>query len=150
MTTNNDVYYRLYLILTGLREYNCIILIAMAVCVFMKFKTITIKSNKANSLILFISSSMFSIYIIHENVNISDLLWQNLGIMNFANSWLMIPYVLLMVIVVFVICLLIDLLRRGMYYMLKKIPFIKKCVSTINEKIDKVNAKINSIFENEY
>ena len=150
MTTNNDVYYRLYLILTGLREYNCIILIAMAVCVFMKFKTITIKSNKANSLILFISSSMFSIYIIHENVNISDFLWQNLGIMNFANSWLMIPYVLLMVIVVFVICLLIDLLRRGIYYMLKKIPFIKKCVSTINEKIDKVNAKNNSIFENEY
>ena len=147
ITTNAIVYYRIYLILTGLREYNCIILIAMAICVFMKFVTIKIKSNFANQTISFIAPSMFSIYIIHENININDWLWKSLGIINYADSCLMVPYILLMVLVVFIACLLIDLLRRGVYSLLKKISFVNRLVSIINEKIDKLNMKINAIFE---
>ena len=147
ITTYAIVYYRIYLILTGLREYNCIILIAMAICVFMKFVTIKIKSNFANQTISFIAPSMFSIYIIHENININDWLWKSLGIINYADSCLMVPYILLMVLVVFIACLLIDLLRRGVYSLLKKISFVNRLVSIINEKIDKLNMKINAIFE---
>lgn len=147
ITTNAIVYYRIYLILTGLREYNCIILIAMAICVFMKFVTIKIKSNFANQTISFIAPSMFSIYIIHENININDWLWKSLGIINYADSCLMVPYILLMVLVVFIACLLIDLLRRGVYSLLKKISLVNRLVSIINEKIDKLNMKINAIFE---
>src|SRR5699024_2556878 len=100
-------------------------------------------------LISFIAPSMFSIYIIHESLALRDYIWQNAGLMNYANSWMMIPYILLVVLIVFIVCLLIDLLRRVIYTLLKKIPIINKGVQKINEKIDKLNTKINSIFESE-
>lgn len=142
-----NVYYRLYLILTGLREYNCILLVAMSVCVFMKFRGLHIKSDKIKKVICYLSPSMFSIYIIHENLNVCDSIWHEFGMMNYANSWLMLPYVLLVILVVFLGCLLIDLLRRGIYTMLKKVKIINKGIQKINEQIDKVNTKINCIFE---
>lgn len=148
-TTNSYIYLRLCYILDGLRKDECIILVAMAICFFMKFRTINIKSTLANRLISFIAPSMFSIYIIHESLALRDYIWQNAGLMNYANSWMMIPYILLVVLIVFIVCLLIDLLRRVIYTLLKKIPIINKGVQKINEKIDKLNTKINSIFESE-
>ena len=146
-TTNSYIYTRLYYVLDGLRKDECIILVAMAICFFMKFKTINIKSTLLNKLIGFVSPSIFSIYIIHESLTLRDYIWQNAGLMNYANSWMMIPYILFVVLVVFLICLLIDLLRRGTYTLLKKISFVNKLVLKTNEKIDKINTKINCIFK---
>ena len=146
-TTNVEVYSRLYIILTAFREFSCIIPVAMAICVFMKFKTINIKSVFANKLITFVAPSMFSIYIIHDNINICDELWQNMKFANYAQSWLMIPYVFCVIIAVFLVCLIIDLIRRGIYAGLKKIPIVNKGVKKLNEKINILNTKINNIFE---
>ena len=125
-------------------EFTNILLVAMTVLMFMKFKTVNIKSNIITKIITFISPSVFSIYIIHENVNYRDTLWPQLGMMDYANSWLMIPYMILLIISVFTVCLLIDLLRRGIYNVLKKIPWIKICIDKSNEKIQTINNKINN------
>ena len=144
-----DIWSIIYNILSYFRNFINIIVIYMAILIFMKFKTLKIKSNWFSKLVIFISSSIFSIYIIHDNVHLRDIIWQKFGMMNFANSWMMIPYILLVVLIIFTACLLIDLLRRGIYALLKKIPVINKAVQKLNEKIYKVNTKINSIFESE-
>lgn len=142
-----DVWIIIANILSYFRNFINIILVYMAILLFMKFKTINIKSNKLSKLILYISPSVFSIYIIHDNVHLRDMIWQKFSFINLANSWLMIPYIILAILIVFTVCLAIDLIRRGIYTGLKKIKIINKGIQKINEQIDKVNTKINCIFE---
>lgn len=144
-----DVWIIIANILSYFRNFINIILVYMAILLFMKFKTINIKSNKLSKLILYISPSVFSIYIIHDNVHLRDMIWQKFSFINLANSWLMIPYIILAILIVFTVCLAIDLIRRGIYTGLKKIKIINKGIQKINEQIDKLNTKINCIFESE-
>lgn len=62
----------------------------------------------------------------------------------YANSWLMIPYILLMIITVFIVCLFIDLIMRGLYFGIKKIPIVNKIVKKSNDKLDKINLRLNN------
>lgn len=142
--SNTDLFIIIYRIIALYRDFMNILLIAMTVLIFMKFKTISIKSNLLSKIITFISPSVFSIYIIHQNVNIRDTMWLQFWMMNYANSWMMIPYIILMVISVFTVCLLIDLIRRAIYYGIKKIPIVIKFINKINEKIEIINNKVNS------
>lgn len=124
-------------------DYNNILLIIMAVLLFMKFKTINITSKKLSNVITFISPSVFSIYIIHNNIHFHTL-WRQDGSLYMIHSPWLIPYLIFLIISVFVVCLLIDLLRRGIYHLLKKIPIIHKSVNKLNEKFEEVNLKLNS------
>lgn len=147
---NNDVIiYLLTIIFNGIEEYNSLLGVLMSVYIFMRFRTITIKSKTFTKIISFIVPSIFSVYLIHENVNLKKVLWANLGIMNFANSWFMVPYILLMIISVFITCVIIDLIKRGIYYLVKKIPFVYKCINILNTRIEKINLKINNYLAEE-
>ena len=133
--------------LSAFREYNCIIIVAMTVFIFLKFLTININSKTLNKIITLVSPSVFSIYIIHININLRDYIWVALGAQNHLNTWYFVPYLLGLVLLVFLICLAIDLLRRGIYFLLKKIPVVEKGISKLNGKIGKLNSKLNYIFE---
>ena len=142
--TNETLYNLFYKIIVNFREFYNLIVVAMTIIIFMKFKTMKIKSKLLSKVILFISPSVFSIYLIHYNYNIRDDIWLNSGAMNFANSWLMIPYIILTIIAVFIICLTIDLIRRGIYALLKKIPLLNKGIDKLNSFINRLNLKINN------
>lgn len=144
---NAVIIYLLTIIFNGIEEYNSLLGVLMSVYIFMRFRTITIKSKTFTKIISFIVPSIFSVYLIHENVNLKKVLWVNLGIMNFANSWLMVPYILFMIIIVFIACIIIDLLRRGIYYLLKKIPLIYNLIHTLNDKINRANLKVNNYLD---
>lgn len=132
--------------LSAFREFTCIIIVAMTVFIFLKFLTIKINSKTVNKIITLVAPSVFSIYIIHININIRDYIWVALGARNHLNTWYFVPYLLGLVVLVFLICLVIDLLRRGIYALLKKVPIINKGIEKVNEKINSLNNKINSIF----
>lgn len=146
---DKQLYYRMTYIVTYFREYNNLIIVAMTVLIFLKFKSINIKSNVINKIIALIAPSVFSIYIIHNNISIRDIMWVTMGAQNYTGTWFFVAYLLLLIIGVFIACLLIDLVRRGVYALIKKIPVVNKGIQKINEKIDKVNTKINNIFEPE-
>lgn len=133
--------------LSAFREYNCLIIVVMTIFIFLKFLTIKINSKTLNKIITLIGPSIFSIYIIHYNINIRDYIWVALGAQNHINAWYFVPYLLCLIVLVFLICLVIDLLRRGIYFLLKKIPFVERLISKLNENICKLDLKINYIFE---
>lgn len=144
---NAVIIYLLTIIFNGIEEYNSLLGVLMSVYIFMRFRTITIKSKTFTKIISFIVPSIFSVYLIHENVNLKKVLWANLGIMNFANSWFMVPYILLMIISVFITCVIIDLIKRGIYYLVKKIPLIYNLIHTLNDKINRASLKVNNYLD---
>ncbi len=114
----------------------------MVVFLFLKFRTIEIKNEQLQQLVSYIGPSLFSVYIIHENVNIR-FYWLFTGIFKLAQTPFFIPYLLLLVVAVFCICIVIDFIRRWAYAKLKKVQIINKMVNKINEKIELVEQKIN-------
>ena len=59
-----------------------------------------------------ISSATFGVYLIHDNDYIRDFLWIRLfKNQNYASSKFLAPYTILQVIIVFVVCILIELFR---------------------------------------
>lgn len=51
---------------------------------------------------------------------------------------------ILIIFAVFATCMIIDLIRRGIYDLLKKIPIVYKLIEKINYKFDKINEKVNN------
>lgn len=146
-STNQNLTSILLSIINNLKEYNSIIVVAMTVFLFMKLKTTTIKSEKISKLILFISPSVYSIYIIHENIHLRDFMWTQFGMMNYKDSIMMIPYMIFLILCVFIVCLAIDLIRRYLYIGIKKVPIIRKFIDKINGILEKFNIKINKYIE---
>ena len=137
----HPIFYRL---LTNFREFYNLIVIAMTVLLFMKFKTIKINSKFLTKLINIISPSVFSIYLIHYNFNFRFIIWEKFNAIKYADSWFMILYIVFIIFDVFILCLIIDLVRRGLYKLITHISLIKRFIMFINKKIDNLKLKINN------
>jgi len=141
---NHIVLMRLvYNLQEGLHQFSNILLVLSVVFLFMKFKTISIQKETINRVILFISPSIFPIYIIHENINNRWLWTAVINPVQYNNSSFLIVYIILAIICVFIVCLMIDIIRRGTYRLIKKNTFIDKFINVLNKKIDNVNEKLN-------
>ncbi len=124
-------------------DFGNILLVLMTVLLFLKFRTIEIKSSKINKIITFLAPSMLSIYIIQQNTNYSSL-WRYDGVTNYGNSFLMVPYMFFIVIIVFLVCLFIDLLRRGLYSLIKKTKIVSRLIKWLDAKTYSLSEKINN------
>lgn len=141
--TNGTIFKLVYLFRGQIHRFSSLFLIFAVVLLFIKFRTIEIKNNRINKFINFISPSILSIYVIHENVN-NRWLWEAvLNPAQYNNSSVLVGYIILGTICVFILCLIIDLSRRGVYSLLKTIPQFNKLINMLNEKIDSVNRKMN-------
>lgn len=103
-------------------------ILLVSLCLFMAFKNMTIKDNK---LINLVASATFGVYLIHDNNLIRSFLWIDV----FKNAlWqtspYLIPYSIIVILLVFVVCTIIDLLRK---YILEK-PILK----VIDKSADKI------------
>jgi len=80
-----------------------------AVFFFMIFERMTIPHNKYINLI---SSTAFGVYLIHDSKIIRPWLWKTVFVNNqYQASLIIIPYSLVVVIVVYIVCSIIDLIR---------------------------------------
>ena len=144
---NFDILKLLYTIKEGITQFSSILLIIAVILLFMKFKTMEIKNKFLNKLITIVSPSVFSIYLIHENINNRGLWTELANPVQYNNSFFLIPYILLIVLCVFVICLIIDLIRIGLYKLIKRIPIVKAFIDKLNGKIDMINQKLSDFLE---
>ncbi len=135
-------------LLINMDDFTNIFSIIGAVFLFLKFRTIKINNKTLTKIITYVSASTFSIYIIHENVN-NRFLWGEVfnKLPNHWNLGVLVSYIFIASAIVFVICLLIDFLRRLIIYLIRKIPQVNSIFTKTAKKLDNINEKINKFIE---
>lgn len=111
---------------------NSILTIIQSISLFMTFININIKNNK---IINKIASTTFGVFLIHDHYLIRPILWVDIfKNVSYQNTFLIIPYSILVTIIVFVICSIIDLIRQ---YTIEKayLKIIDKSIKNIENKI---------------
>lgn len=145
---NDPMFKIVYTFKDGLHKVSNIFLVLATINLFLKFKTTTINSKIISKLITFISPSVFSIYIIHENICNRNYIWNSIIKLNkYIDSNTLILHIIIASMCVFLISLIIDLIRRGMYYSIKQIPYVKERINKLNNKMNILNEKIQENFQ---
>lgn len=90
------------------------------------------QTKKFGKVIQAVSSSVFSVYLIHDNKYLRDIIWKALRISEVADKLYAIPYILGVSILIFIVCVLID---KVTYFQVNKI------LSRI--KLEKISSKLN-------
>jgi len=120
---------------TYLFGMNKLSTLLISLFLFLTFKNMKIKYNK---LINIVSSATFGIYLIHDSDYIRTFLWQNVfKNATYSNTYILIPYSLLVILIVFIGCLIIELLR---IYLVEK-----RCLKLINVISNFTDKTINKI-----
>ena len=84
----------------------------ISVSLFMTFITLKVKQN---NWINILGSATFGVYLIHDNRQIRELLWNECFVgRNYSNSILLIPFSIVVVFTVFIACSLIELIRQNL------------------------------------
>lgn len=107
-------------------KYDNIFIILASTMFFIYFKNIKIKYEKVSKLISSISSTTFSIYLIHDNPFIRSKLYNWLKVKSFANSNLLMFNIIIVVTLIFISCSIIDIFRQKIItYKKDKFSYLK-------------------------
>jgi len=90
------------------------IMLTISICLFMSFATLKMKTNKFINLI---ASATFGVYLIHDSNLVRPYLWKE--VFKYT-SISFIPYSIMIVILIFAVCVIIELIRKLLiekYYM---------------------------------
>ena len=111
---------------------NSIFTIIQAICLFMTFNKLNIKYNP---IINKIASTTFGVYLIHDSNLLRPIIWKDIfNVASYQNTALIIPYSIVVTIIIFICCSVIDLIRQ--------IVFEKPYMKLVN----KYSGKIESIY----
>lgn len=126
---------------THFLKERSILMLLIAIFLFFGFTKISINSRVINV----ISSSTFGVFLIHDHKSVREFLWLNLfHSENYENLFYTILYSMIVVIIVFLACSAIDLIRQYLFepiylrcinYIVS--PCIKKFKRIINEQLNK-------------
>ncbi|SEP62396.1 Surface polysaccharide O-acyltransferase, integral membrane enzyme [Streptococcus equinus] len=109
-------------------------ILVISVLLFLGFLKINIEFNKVINMI---ASATFGVYLIHDNSYVREFLWSVLfKNASYAFSDYLIPYSILVIILVYMICTLIELLRVHLIEE-KYLSLLDKISDMIEERLDK-------------
>lgn len=112
----------------GTRDYNSPLVLLMSVSLFGIFNKVDTFGRLGN-VCVFLAPSMFSIYLIHEGCNryVSREIYNKYAYLNFSQSILgTLMSLVVAALIVFAICLLLDLIRRLFVGVLQKAVNLKR------------------------
>ena len=119
-------------------------ILLMAFFLFMTFAKLKIKFNKWINVI---ASATFGVYLIHDSSYIRYYIWWNIFKINqYQESLFLIPYSILVVFTVYVLCTGTEMVRK---VLLEKpyIIFVNKYVNLLINPLNKIYELSNKIFE---
>ena len=103
--------------------YDKIFTFVGSVCLFLFFKSLTIKSTSIN----YIASLVFSVYIIHEHPAVRAYIWQGLF---HCDTWIYSSYYPIysigIIIIIFAVCLFVEYLRKLLFFNLEKVMVFRE------------------------
>lgn len=113
---------------------NSIFTIIQTICLFMTFNKLNIKYNPV---INKIASTTFGVYLIHDSNLLRPIIWKDIfNVASYQNTALIIPYSIVVTIIVFICCSVIDLIRQIVF----EKPYMK-FVNKYSGKIENVYYK---------
>lgn len=119
-------------------------ILLMAFFLFMTFAKLKIKYNKWINVI---ASATFGVYLIHDSSYIRYYIWWNIFKINqYQESLFLIPYSILVVFIIYVLCTGIEMVRK---VLLERpyIIFVNKYVNLLINPLNKIYELSNKIFE---
>ena len=119
-------------------------ILLMALFLFMTFAKLKIKYNKWINVI---ASATFGVYLIHDSSYIRYYIWWNIFKINqYQESRFLIPYSILVVFIIYVLCTGIEMVRK---VLLERpyIIFVNKYVNLLINPLNKIYELSNKIFE---
>lgn len=96
-------------------HYNSVFCLIAAVCLFLAFRSIRIRSGRISAVICRAASASFGVYLIHEHVDMRYLWNVWLGTEAFAQTPLFLLHWLPGILLVYGVCMLIDLFRQFLF-----------------------------------
>ena len=113
---------------TGLfYHYNTLFMLVNAVLIFLLFKQISVGS-RTSKLVSFVSVSVFGVYLIHEYPKMWDVFWKSdiARVLREASFLEFVALSILIPLAIFVVCLIIDKIRRMVAKQLACLGFVQK------------------------
>lgn len=128
---------------THLFAQNSVTVLLMSILLFMMFLTLKIDYNKY---INTVAASTFGVYLIHDSGFVRPFLWKTVfHNASYQDSLMVIPYSIAVVAVVYVSCIVIDLLRKYTIerYLLSRLGvFLDKSTVWVNDYIQGLGEKL--------
>ena len=104
------------------------------VMIFTKIN-ITLKNTFLKKFIYYLSISSFSVYAIHSHYLIYDFVLKDILLRyTYSNIFILVGYIILGVIIIYLVCFLIDQVRKLLFKLLR----IDKLIDLIGNKLNKV------------
>jgi len=101
-----------------LYHYNSVLVVLASICFFLFFRGISIKNIIINKSIVYIAGLTFGVYLISDNDFLRDILYDNiLHTRLFYTSAIYIPVALGSTMAVFIVCIIIDIIRKKLFTM---------------------------------
>lgn len=124
-----------------LYSYNNFLVLINSIIVFIFISNLDIKNKGVCKIIGFLSTSVFSVYLIHIHPLVMDsILSKKLDISRFFGTYKIYLYYFAFIIITFIICILIDKIRKVFVKLLSKIKIMHK----VDERIKRLDLKIDS------
>lgn len=93
-------------------QYNSVLVLAAALLVFIAFLNLEIRPGRLQRLILAAAPLSFGVYLLHDNPNWRGTLWEWINPSQMADKWYLVPGVLVLAAGIFLICALLEMLRK--------------------------------------
>lgn len=127
-----------------LLDYTNILNFIPMICLFLYFREIKIKNGLFNRIIEKVAPLTFGIYLVHENLYFKPFMWKEvLGVYRYAKSPYLIIHFVLVVILVFSACAIIECIRRKLFEFGKYTKLSKK----VDVKLEEINDKFWKVME---
>ena len=121
-------------------QYNSILAVLGACCLFIAFLNIKLKDGPVSKGIVLAASASFGVYLIHDHYYIREILWKKINPWAWMDDWYLIPCILLTIVGIYVGCMAVELLRQKL---------CKPLENRLKPVIDKADNKLRQIWQGE-
>ena len=104
---------------TGLVLGNSSFTFISSVLFFLWFKYSNFKRNKLTRFFVSIAPFTLGVYLVHDNHNLRGLIWRAVSASDYFGSYAFITYVMVVCMVIFIVCIVIDYIRSKLFKLLR-------------------------------
>jgi len=117
-------------------SYNSIMTSTASIALFLAMRNVTVNGNLANRWIEFFAPLTFGVYLIHDHHAVRPLLWGFLNPAAAADSVWMLPYGVICITGIFLLCCLIEWVRKWIFRRIGIIGLIEACCDRIQKRAE--------------